>query len=209
MDEQPPSHYFRPTEGLGSRRQTVRLALADQTLELSTDRGVFSAGRVDPGTGLLLSRAPAPPQEGSILDLGCGYGPVAIAVAKRAAGARVWAIDVNERALELTRANALALGVENVTALKPDEVPAELLFDAIYSNPPIRIGKQQLHEILLHWLGRLTPDGRAYLVVQKHLGSDSLARWLDESGFPTERLATKSAYRVLAVGPARTGPTPH
>jgi 16S rRNA (guanine1207-N2)-methyltransferase len=198
--DEPPSHYFAPGAGLGSRPQKVRLALADQTLSLATDRGVFSAGRIDPGTGVLLSHAPDPPASGEILDLGCGYGPVAIAVARRAPGARVWAIDVNERALELTRANASTCSAANVVVSRPDEVPADARFAAIYSNPPIRIGKPQLHEILLHWLGRLTPEGRAFLVVQKNLGSDSLARWLGESGFGVERVTTKGAYRVLAVG---------
>lgn len=197
--EDPPSHYFAPAPGLGSRPQQVKLALPDQTLSLATDRGVFSAGRIDPGTAVLLSHAPDPPSSGEILDLGCGYGPIAIALARRAPSARIWAVDVNERALELTRANASGCSAPNVVAARPDDVPVGVRFDAIYSNPPIRIGKPQLHEILLHWLGRLAPGGRAFLVVQKNLGSDSLARWLGERGFGVERITTKGAYRVLAV----------
>jgi 16S rRNA (guanine1207-N2)-methyltransferase len=73
------------------------------------------------------------------------------------------------------------------------------VFDRIVSNPPIRIGKTALHGLLLRWLPRLTPDGTAHLVVQKHLGSDSLARWLTEQGYPTTRLASRAGYRILKV----------
>ena len=167
-------------------------------MDLETDAGVFSAGRVDPGTRVLLAEAPAPPA-GDLLDLGCGYGPIALALALLAPAARVWAVDVNERALELTRHNARSAGAGNVAACRPEEVPADLEFAAIYSNPPVRVGKPALHELLLTWLGRLRPDGAAYLVVQSHLGSDSLARWLRDQGYDVSRLASKNAYRVLRV----------
>ena len=173
--------------------------LGDLTLRLQTDAGVFSAERVDAGTQVLLAEAPPPPPAGELLDLGCGYGPIALTLALRAPRARVWAVDVNERALELTRSNAGDAGLGNVVAALPDEVPSEVRFDAIYSNPPVRIGKAALHETLLRWLPRLAPGAPAYLVVQTHLGSDSLARWLAEQGFRVRRLASKRSYRVLEV----------
>ena len=200
----PPSHYFSPSPDTPSRPATVRLDLPDLSLVLRTDRGVFSAGRVDPGTKVLLGDAPPPPAAGDLLDLGCGYGPIALTMATRAPRARVWAVDVNDRALDLTRANAEAAGLGNVVAARPDDVPGEMRFAAIWSNPPVRIGKAALHDLLDRWLGRLTPDGRALLVVQKHLGADSLQRWLGGRGWDAERVRSRLGYRVLAVG--RAGP---
>jgi 16S rRNA G1207 methylase RsmC len=154
---------------------------------------------VDLGTQTLLREAPAPPVEGEILDLGCGYGAIAVSLALRAPGARVWAVDINERALELTRSNAAAAMAENVIVCAPDQVPADVAFDAIYSNPPVRVGKGPLHELLLRWLARLRPGGRAYLVVQRNLGSDSLATWLAAEGQAVRRLKSKKGYRILEV----------
>src|SRR5207248_9965149 len=128
---------------------------------------------------------------GKLLDHGAVSGPIAVVLAKLSPCARVWAVDVNERALELTQANALIAGVENITACRPDVVPSGLRFDAIYSNPPVRIGKEPLRELLGMWLDRLRPGGSAHLVVQRNLGSDSLVRWLKEEGRQVERIKSK------------------
>jgi 16S rRNA (guanine1207-N2)-methyltransferase len=171
------------------------------TLPLTTDTGVFGRAAVDPGTLFLLRRGPSPPLAGEILDLGTGYGPIAVTLGLRSTRARVWAVDVNRRALELAAGNARAAGATNVVAAAPDEVPAGLRFAAIYSNPPVRIGLAQLHPLLSGWLDRLTPDGVAHLVVHRHLGSDSLARWLASAGFACERVASHDGYRILRVQP--------
>lgn len=183
------------------------MTLPDLTIDLITDRGVFSGERVDPGTKLLLSEVPPiDPADARVLDLGCGYGPIAMVAALRTPGAEVWAVDVNARARELTIDNAAALGGAGVRVAAPEQVPAELRFDVIWSNPPIRIGKAALHELLRHWLDRLTPGtGRAWLVVQKHLGSDSLMAWLQAEGWATRRHAPRQAYRILEVS-ARAEP---
>ena len=194
-------HYFDPEPSVASRPRSVRLRLGEIDAELQTDRGVFGFRGVDLGTMVLLREAPPPPPTGTILDLGCGYGPIAVWLALRSPNSRVWALDVNQRAIELARSNAAAAGAANVTACLPDEVPADLVFDAIYSNPPVRVGKLPLHELLLRWLGRLAPGGVAYLVVQRNLGSDSLAAWLGAQGFVVARLKSKKGYRVLEVRP--------
>ena len=193
-------HYFDDAPAVPSKIRTVPLHLGDLSLDLEADRGVFSANKIDDGTRVLLVEAAKPGAARLILDIGCGYGPIACAVAKRAPEATVWAVDVNTRALDLCKANADRLGL-NVTVAEPDEVPDDLRFDLIVSNPPIRIGKKNLHALLTRWLDRLSPDGHAELVVQKHLGSDSLARWLNEQGWPTTRLTSRSGYRVLVVQP--------
>src|SRR5690606_24071132 len=195
-------HYFEADPTARSQRREVRLDLPDLSLTLTTDRGVFSGDRVDPGTKYLLLDAPAPPATGTFVDLGCGYGPIACTLASRAPGATVWAVDVNERARTLCRANAEALGLVNVIVAAPDEVPEDLTIDRLWSNPPIRIRKAALHALLSTWLGRLSPAGVAVLVVQKHLGADSLQRWLEGEGWRADRLGSRSGYRLLEV--ART-----
>ncbi|MGH7764365.1 MAG: class I SAM-dependent methyltransferase [Candidatus Dormibacteraceae bacterium] len=194
-------HYFDPRPAVASKPRTVKLRLGEIEIGLQTDRGVFGFRVVDLGTMVLLREAPPPPSSGELLDLGCGYGPIAVALALRSPGARVWAVDINERAVELAGANAAAAKATNVSACLPAEVPDDVHFDAIYSNPPVRVGKTPLHELLLRWLARLTPQGAAYLVVQRNLGSDSLATWLAAQGFRVARLKSKKGYRVLEVRP--------
>ena len=180
----------------------MQLALPDLTVDLTTDRGVFARDAIDPGTKLLLLEAPAPAAAGDLLDLGCGYGAIAVTLARRSPAATVWAVDVNRRAVALTAANAQIAGCDNVRAVEPAEVPDDVRFSTIWSNPPIRIGKSELHNLLAMWLGRLAPDGHAVLVVQKHLGADSLARWLEERGHSVTRLRSRIGYRLLQVEPA-------
>jgi 16S rRNA (guanine1207-N2)-methyltransferase len=195
-----PSHYFAPQPEAPSAPRPVELVLPDLRLTLMADRGVFSHGQIDPGTMVLLLEAGRPPDEPvDLLDLGCGYGPIALALAARAPKARVWAIDVNERALALCQANAAAAGLDNVRVVHPEAVPDDVSLAGIWSNPPVRIGKPALHALLDEWLGRLTPDGRAWLVVHKHLGSDSLARWLGGRGHTVTRTASRAGYRVLEI----------
>ncbi|HTU74294.1 MAG TPA: methyltransferase [Trebonia sp.] len=193
------SHYFEAQPTAAHRPGQVRVVLPDVYLELETDSGVFSPGRLDPGTRLLLDEAPAPPAGGDLLDLGCGYGPIACVLASRARGATVWAVDVNERALGLTGRNARRAGLANVRATTPADpaVPGQLA--AIWSNPPIRVGKAILHDMLRDWLSRLAPGGHACLVVGRNLGSDSLQSWLEGQGWPATRIASRSGYRLLLV----------
>jgi 16S rRNA (guanine1207-N2)-methyltransferase len=192
-------HYFEPDPVTASRPRTIRLDLPDRSLSLQTDRGVFSAGRVDPATKYLLLEAPEPPERGTFVDLGCGYGAIACTLAARRPEAQVWAVDVNRRAVDLTRANAAALGLANVRAFAADEVPGDGAIDLLWSNPPIRIGKPALHDLLLTWLARLSPAGSAVLVVHKHLGADSLQRWLEGEGWAATRRGSRDGNRLLVV----------
>lgn len=207
---EPEDHYFSARPEVGSAPASVELVLPEgRLIRLTTDRGVFSGDRVDAGTRILL--AEGPPVHGPVLaDVGCGYGPIAIALALRAGpDAVVWAVDVNDRARALCAANAEANGVgDQVRVVAPDDVPADLVVDQVWSNPPIRIGKDRLHELLLAWLARLRPgSGTAELVVQKHLGADSLTTWLQRDGWPTERLTSRAGYRVLHVSAPAVPPS--
>jgi 16S rRNA (guanine1207-N2)-methyltransferase len=197
------SHYFDQQPSAASAPRHVELWLPDLSLTLTTDRGVFGHGQIDPGSKLLLLEAPALPASGTFLDLGCGFGTLAVPMALRSPDAIVWAIDINERARQLCVANAEANGATNVRVAEPEDVPESLTFDRIWSNPPIRIGKPALHALLQRWLARLRTDAHAVLVVHRHLGADSLHRWLEEQHYPTERLASSSGYRVLRVSARR------
>ncbi|SDC05210.1 class I SAM-dependent methyltransferase [Nocardioides lianchengensis] len=190
-------HYFSADPTVAFKRAPVSAPVWGHDLELASGSGVFAQGRVDIGTAVLF-RETEPPAPGRVLDLGCGYGVIGLAVAVAVPGSVVTAVDVNERAVLLANENAAALGIaDRYTAVTPDGVAADASYDEIWSNPPIRIGKDALHELLLTWLPRLAPGGRAVMVVGKNLGADSLQRWLGEQGFPTTRLASAKGFRVL------------
>lgn len=190
------SHYFDAEPTSNAVRHEVTATIRGRELTFETASGVFARDGLDKATAILLEFCEPPAAGSSVLDLGCGWGPIAISLA--GAGAEVWAVDVNERARELTERNAARNNL-TVHVSAPEDVPTEQTFDQIWSNPPIRIGKKALHELLLTWLPRLTPDGTANLVVGKNLGSDSLQRWLIEQGWPAERLHSAKGFRVLQV----------
>jgi len=180
----------------------VDVTLPDTAFVMETDRGVFSRGHLDTATSTLLRSDPPIAAAGDLLDLGCGAGPIALTMARRSPEATVWAVDVNSRARDLCARNARRNSLTNIRVVAPSEVPADTQFATIWSNPPIRIGKDELHELLETWLARLHPDGTASLVVQKHLGADSLQHWLIRSGYRCERVGSKAGFRLLAVGHA-------
>ena len=192
-------HYFSPVPGGELKLRTIRAWIAGRELDLVTANGVFSPEHIDQGTHVLLSHVPSPPPGGDLLDLGCGWGPIALSLALESPHATVWAVDVNERALDLVRANAEKTSIDNIRAVTPDEVPHDIVFTTMWSNPPIRIGKTELHELLLRWLPRLDHGSDAWLVVQRNLGADSLQRWLETSFHDSSvvRTATSKGFRVL------------
>ena len=195
-------HYFSGRPGSVESRRPVTASPWGHPLTLQSATGVFAAGRLDLGTSVLFRETAPPTRAGRYLDLGCGYGVIACALATAVPGAQVWAVDVNERALQLVRDNARTCGLsERIRACLPHEVESSVTFHEIWSNPPIRIGKPALHELLATWIRRLTPDGRAMLVVGKNLGADSLQRWIEDQGWTCARLASAKGFRVLEVTP--------
>lgn len=195
-------HYFSASPSSSENLRRIRVSLAGRDVEVTTAGGVFSPDHVDGGTAVLLANTPPPPAGGHLLDLGCGWGPIALSLAIDAPHATVWAVDVNERALDLVRRNAAELGLHNVNAVLPEDVPSDVAFRTIRSNPPIRVGKDVLHGLLETWIPRLAERSDAWLVVQRNLGSDSLQRWLAASldrGYSVTRAATGRGFRVLKV----------
>jgi 16S rRNA G1207 methylase RsmC len=195
-------HYFSQTPETKFIPKEIRAVLAGQEVTVETAGGIFSPDHVDQGTAVLLAHLDRAPAGGNILDIGCGWGPIALALALQSPRATIWAIDVNERSLDLTGRNAAKLGLKNIKVLRPEEVPPNTKFTGIWSNPPIRVGKAELHSILTTWIPRLNPDAEAHLVVQKNLGADSLHRWLMAElpeDFSTIRIDTAKSFRVLRV----------
>lgn len=194
--------YFSASPSSKDVRHEMHVTLRGHEARVETSNGVFSAHRVDLGTSVLLRHAPQPPERGDFLDIGCGWGAISLALALESPQAEVYAIDVNERAIELTERNAELNGCTNIHVGDADDVPEGLEFELIWSNPPIRIGKEELHTLLMTWLPRLAPDGYAYLVVQKNLGSDSLMRWLADAlsdAYEVDKYASSKGYRVIEV----------
>ncbi|HEY2222940.1 class I SAM-dependent methyltransferase [Actinomycetospora sp.] len=189
--------YFAEQPTTPSSPTPARLDVRGLSLEVTTDSGVFARGRLDKGTRVLLEHAPEPSAGGDLLDLGCGWGPISLWLATIRPTSTVWAVDVNSRALDLVRANAEAAGLGNVHACRPDEVPEDVVFAGMWSNPPIRSGKAALHDLLVEWLPRV--GGPSYLVVSKNLGSDSLARWLGDQGYSVSRVSSNAGFRVMEV----------
>jgi 16S rRNA G1207 methylase RsmC len=195
-------HYFSAEPTGPSLTREVSFTVAERHFTVQASSGTFSASRLDPGTSVLLRYSEEFPDEGNVLDLGCGWGPIALNLAKSSPKAKIWAVDVNSRSLELTNLNAKTIGVTNLQTATPETVPGEIKFSGIWSNPPIRVGKKELHAMLLKWLPRLDKSASAYLVVQKNLGSDSLQKWLAESltdGYEVSRLTSVKTYRIIKV----------
>ena len=190
--------YFTPQPMSPSAPTTHEVTVRKLRFVLAGDRGVFNRGDLDWGTRVLIENADVP-SGSTLLDLGCGGGAIAVALATLRPDAVVWAVDVNQRALDTTRRSVELNSLTNVRVASPADVPADVRFDGIWSNPPIRIGKSELHAMLLEWLGRLSDSGSANLVVHKNLGADSLAKWLVAQGHHVERRASKQGYRILHV----------
>ena len=206
--------YFSADPSSKDMRRTLHVQLCGADVDVEVSNGVFSGSRLDLGTSVLLRQAPEPPEQGNLLDLGCGWGPIALSLAMASPQANVWALDVNERALELTALNAKRNGCANVRTVRtdadalpvdPNAIDPDMTFDAIWSNPPIRIGKEALHTLLMNWLPRLSRDGRAYLVVQRNLGADSLITWLADElgeGYNVSKYHSAKGFRVIEVSRA-------
>ncbi len=194
-------HYFSASPDSQAALRDITFQVADREFSVQAASGTFSASKLDPGTSILLSKYEEFPSEGNVLDLGCGWGPISLAIASFSPQTKVWALDVNTRSLELAKKNSAKLGLGNVKVVTADQIPGDLRFDAIWSNPPIRIGKAALHELLQTWLPRLESGGRAMLVVQKQLGADSLLAWI-QTEFPeltASRFSTDKGFRVLEI----------
>jgi len=195
-------HYFSESPKSTHSTNFHEVALRSHTVTVTTASGTFSPGGVDRGTQVLLKYAPPPPPQGNFLDIGCGWGPLSLALALESPQAQVIGIEVNERARMSATENYENLGISNLTICHPDEVPPQSRFDLIWSNPPIRVGKVALYEIVTRWLNTLTAQGEAWFVIAKKLGGDSLHDWINQGkagDFQATRVETSKGFRVLHI----------
>jgi 16S rRNA G1207 methylase RsmC len=197
----PQQHYFSEQPQTDAKTHSVEFELEGTVFNLTAASGTFSSTRLDSGTRVLLKESALFPDSGTVLDIGCGWGPISLAVATLRPETEVFGLDVNSRSLELAQANAAALKLKNFKAVRAEQIPNELLFDGIWSNPPIRVGKAVLHQLMQTWIPRLKPGASAMLVVQKQLGAESFQKWLAESftEFDVAKQSIDKGYRVIRV----------
>ncbi len=197
----PQQHYFSENPEAQAKTTTVTFELEDRVFQLTAASGTFSSTRLDPGTKVLLQQSKFFPDSGTVLDIGCGWGPIGLSIASLRPETVVYGLDINSRSLDLAALNGKHLGLENFEAVRAEQIPAELLFDAIWSNPPIRVGKSVLHNLLETWLPRLKPGASAMLVVQKQLGAESLQKWISQTfkDYSVDKHSIDKGYRVIRV----------
>ncbi len=191
-------HYFTQDPQVASDPREVKVKLRGEDYRFYTDRGVFSHREIDLGSRILIEEMDVA-QGKSILDLGCGYGPIGIVAARLAPEAQVVLVDVNHRAVELCKKNIIANGVPNAQALVSDGFGnlGDLRFDVILSNPPIRAGKRVVYPLISESLGRLVPGGCLWIVVGKKQGAPSMTRFVEEVFGNCQVVQKKSGYWVL------------
>ena len=194
-------HYFSSDPAAPKKTVSVLIQVGGKEIEIEAASGTFSSSRLDAGTAVLLKHDEHFPKDGNVLDIGCGWGPIGLSIASVSKSSKVFGIDINQRSIEQSNLNSSNLGLTNYSAMHSRELPSDLRFSAIWSNPPIRVGKKVLHELMETYIPRLEPGGRAMLVVQKNLGADSFQRWLS-SRFPeaeVTRVSTDKGYRVISL----------
>jgi 16S rRNA (guanine1207-N2)-methyltransferase len=192
-------HYYSRTQKVESEPKFWDFTLRNQLFRFKTDNGVFSKKEVDFGSRLLIEAFELPNVEGSVLDVGCGYGPIGLSIAKNYPERIVHMIDVNERAIELSKANAEQNAVHNVEIYESDTLinVKEFNFAAILTNPPIRAGKKTVHDIFEQSYEHLVAGGELWIVIQKKQGAPSALEKLKERFTTVETIDKSKGYFII------------
>lgn len=192
------NHYYSKKPEVASSKQLHEWNLRGFTLKLNTDAGVFSKAGVDYGSQVLIN-AMEFAENATVLDVGCGYGPIGITAAKLAPKGHVTMIDINERAVELSKENAKLNGVSNVTILQSDlyEAVKNNSYDCIVSNPPIRAGKAVVHAVFEEGYELLNNGGTMWIVIQKKQGAPSAKDKLEQLFASVEEVTKDKGYRIF------------
>jgi 16S rRNA (guanine1207-N2)-methyltransferase len=193
------NHYYTNKPSAESNRQKWTFDLKGYNFTFTTDSGVFSKKEVDFGSRVLIEAFEVPSVEGSILDVGCGYGPIGLSLAKAFPDRQVDMVDINERAVELAKENAKNNQIENVSIFTSNiyEKVTSDNYAAILSNPPIRAGKKVVHEILEKAWSHLTQNGELWIVIQKKQGAPSAMEKLEELFEEVEVVTKKKGYFII------------
>ncbi|WP_462412551.1 class I SAM-dependent methyltransferase [Neobacillus sp. Marseille-QA0830] len=192
-------HYYSRTQNVESNPKYWEYTLRNHLFRFKTDNGVFSKREVDFGSRLLIETFRMPDIEGDILDVGCGYGPIGLAIAKEYSRSTVHMVDVNERAIELAKENAEKNGISNVKIYESDRLEnvMEMAFAAILTNPPIRAGKKTVHDIFEQSFDRLASSGELWVVIQKKQGAPSALEKLKELFSRVETVDKSKGYFII------------
>ena len=193
-------HYYSSKPSSESHRETINVEIAGNKFTFLTDAGVFSKKQVDVGSEVLMTTAAQTDfPTGNLLDVGCGYGPIGIYLAKAFPSRTIEMVDVNERAVDLAKENAKLNQVENVEIYESylfEQVNNQMLA-GIISNPPIRAGKKVVHQILEESYGYLVPGGILQIVIQKKQGAPSAKKKMEEIFGNVQRVALDRGYWIL------------
>lgn len=194
-----PDHYYTKNPQSKEKRTTIQVTLNGQPFTFHTSTGVFSKKSVDFGTKTLIENFIEPKIEGDILDLGCGYGPIGIALGHKYATRHVTMVDVNERAVQLATENCAENNVTNVTVLQSDRFKQleKQQFAAIVTNPPIRAGKKIVYALFEESLAHLLPGGELWIVIQKKQGAPSAISFLSSIFAEVETVTKKKGYFII------------
>lgn len=192
-------HYYSRTQNVTSNPKHLHVKIKDYSLQFKSDSGVFSKNDVDFGTRLLLEMFELPETQGPLLDVGCGYGPIGLTVAKLCPDTEVHMVDVNQRALSLAEENAQLNQITNVKIYESDRLlgVSERSFAAIITNPPIRAGKQIVHDIFSQAADHLLPSGQLWVVIQKKQGAPSAIKKLEMLYESVEVVKKSKGYFVI------------
>jgi len=192
-------HYYSKQPSVESNPHSFSYTLKGKVFQFTSDSGVFSKNEVDFGSRLLIETFKLPTVSGDILDVGCGYGPIGISLASVDSSRRVDMIDVNERAIALAKKNAEANGVLNVDVFQSDifENVVKDSYAAIVTNPPIRAGKQTVHNIFEGSFDRLIAGGELWVVIQKKQGAPSAIKKLEKLFSEVEVVEKKKGYYII------------
>jgi 16S rRNA (guanine1207-N2)-methyltransferase len=193
-------HYYSKKPQIESNPRRVKFNLLGHSFQFETDRGVFSKSEVDFGSRTLIETFQIPSIEGVIFDIGCGYGPIGLAIAKENPNRTVYMMDVNERAIALAKKNAEINGIQNVRIFESDGVSAvkeELQVAAILTNPPIRAGKEVVFEFYDGAFEKLVPNGELWIVIQKKQGAPSTVAHLEEKFAVVDIVDKKKGYWII------------
>ena len=191
------SHYFENDNNLVSDIKPFNVNINGNSFTFNTDNGVFSKGELDYGTGLLIRNVLKLDISGDILDLGCGYGPIGIIIAKLT-NSNVYMSDVNKRAIHLTKMNAKKNNVSITTIESDGYLNIDNKFDYVISNPPIRVGKKILYKLLIDTKEHLKENGKLIIVIRKEQGALSLIKDMKEY-YNIEILDKSKGFMIISL----------
>ncbi|MDV6377344.1 class I SAM-dependent methyltransferase [Sporosarcina sp. GW1-11] len=192
-------HYYSKNPQVSSAPKHWKAEIRNKMFTFTTDAGVFSKGGIDGGSKLLAETFKEPSVEGDLLEIGCGYGPIALSIASDFPERLVHMVDVNERALALSKTNAQNNQLQNVKIYESNGIDQveQAGFAAILTNPPIRAGKQTVFSFYEGAYEKLASGGELWVVIQKKQGAPSTVAYLKELFGNVATVAKKKGYFIL------------